>query len=113
MLNLEEFVNNHLLLLAAGDAVKLVENDYHDDAVMLLMVGPENQVVAGKAALQSLFGMYLKDIYRGFVSYQKLAFSEDSICLQATINTVAGEARVWDVLYMKDGKIYRHYSGQI
>jgi len=112
MLNFKEFVDNHLKLLAAGDAVKLVANDYHDDAVMVLMVGPEPQVVTGKQALQALLGVYLRDIYRGFVSFQKLAFSDDSICLQATINTVAGEANVWDALFMKDGKIYRHYSGQ-
>jgi len=108
----QKFIDNHLRLLAEGDAEKLVENDYHDDAVMVLMLGPEPQIVSGKDALKRLFDMYLKNIYRGFVSFQKLGFSDDSICLEATINTTGGEAKVWDALYMKDGKILRHYSGQ-
>ncbi len=112
MSNFKDFVDNHLKLLSEGNAENLVENDYHDDAVMMLMVGPEPQVVKGKDALKVLLGMYMKDIYRGFVSFQTLTFSDDSICLEATINTVFGESKVWDALYMKDGKIFRHYSGQ-
>lgn len=111
-MNLNEFVENHLKLLAAGDAQALVEHDYHDDAVMVLMVGEKPQVVAGKDALKALFGMYLKNIYRGFVSFEKLSVSGDSVCLEATINTAGGAAKVWDALYMKDGKIFRHFSGQ-
>jgi hypothetical protein len=42
---------------------------------------------------------------------EKLAFTDDSICLEATINTVDGEQKVWDVLSMKNGKIFRHFSG--
>jgi hypothetical protein len=112
MSNFKDFVDNHLKLLEAGSAEKLVENDYHDDAVMMLMVGPEPQIVSGKDALKVLLGMYMKDIYRGFVSFQTLTFSDDSVCLEATIKTVWGESKVWDALYMKDGKIFRHYSGQ-
>lgn len=111
-MNLKDFVDNHLKLLSEGDAARLVENDYHDDAVMILMVGPEAQIVSGKDALRALLDMYMKNIYRGFVSFQKLVVSDDSICLEATINTTGGEAKVWDALYMKEGKIFRHFSGQ-
>lgn len=110
-MDFQKFIDNHVKLLSEGDAGRLVENDYHDDAVMVLMLGPEGQVVSGKEALKVQFDMYLKNIYRGFVSVQKLGMSDDSICLEATINTTGGEAKVWDALYMKDGKIFRHYSG--
>jgi hypothetical protein len=109
--NFQKFIDSHIALLAEGDADKLVEHDYHDDAVMVLMLGAEGQVVTGKAALKAQFDLYLKNIYRGFVSVQKLGMSADSICLEATINTTEGEAKVWDALFLKDGKIYRHYSG--
>lgn len=107
----QKFIDNHVKLLSEGDADKLVENDYHDDAVMVLMLAEEGQIVTGKEALKTQFDMYLKNIYRGFVSLQKLGISDDSICVEATINTTEGETQVWDALYMKDGKIFRHYSG--
>ncbi len=107
----EAFVGRHLELLAAGDANALVESDYHKDAVMILMVADEPQVIRGKAALKQLFTMYLRDIYRGLVTMKKVARTDDSICLEATIKTTSGDSGVWDALYMRDGKIYRHYSG--
>ncbi len=105
------FVKKHLDLLAAGDANALVDNDYHENAVMVLMVSDTPQVISGKPALKQLFAMYLRDIYRGLVTMKKLGLSDDSICLEATIMTTGGESGVWDALYMKDGKILRHYSG--
>jgi hypothetical protein len=56
-------------------------------------------------------GDYLTYIYRGFISTEKLAITEDSIFLEATINTANGPSKVYDALYMKDGKIFRHFSG--
>lgn len=105
------FVSKHVELLAAGDARAMVENDYDEDAVMVLMVSDPPQVIRGRAALTELFTMYLRDIYRGVVAMRKVEITEDSICLEATILTTSGEAGVWDALYMKDGRIYRHYSG--
>jgi len=105
------FVDTHVKLLAAGDADWLVEHDYHDQAVMILMLGDEPQVVAGKEALKAQFGYYLKNIYRGTVSVERLAMTEDTISLEATINTTEGLAKVWDAIFMKDGKIFRHCSG--
>jgi hypothetical protein len=110
-MSFQAFVDNHVKLLAEADAAKLVESDYHEDAVMVLMVTPEGQVASGRPALTTQFDYYLKNIYRGFISVEKLAFTDDSICLEATINTVDGEQKVWDVLSMKNGKIFRHFSG--
>lgn len=105
------FYDNHLVLLANKDANELVEHDYHDDAVMILMVEAEPIYVVGKEALKGQLSFYIDNIYRGFISTEKLAITEDSIFLEATIDTVGGPAKVYDALYMKDGKIFRHYSG--
>ena len=94
-MSFKAFIDNHVKLLAEFDAVKLVENDYHDDAVMVLMLSPEGQVASGKQALTAQFDYYLKNIYRGFVSIEKLGITEDSICLEATINTVNGALWLW------------------
>lgn len=107
----DSFVKKHLELLASGDANALVDNDYHEEAAMVLMVADQAQVISGKPALKQLFTMYLRDIYRGLVKMNKLAYTDDSICLEATILTSGGESGVYDALFMKDGKIYRHYSG--
>ncbi len=110
-MSFQSFIDTHLKLLAEGDAGRMVDNDYHEDAVMVLLVEPGGQVIRGKDALKGQLGYYLQNIYRGFVSMQKLCMTEDSIVLEATINTVNGESKVWDAMHMKDGKILRHYSG--
>ncbi|GAA4465357.1 hypothetical protein GCM10023189_45850 [Nibrella saemangeumensis] len=105
------FYENHLELLAKNDANELVEHDYHDDAQMILLVADEPIYVKGKEALKKQLDEYLKYIYRGFKSTEKLAITDDSIFLEATIETTNGPAKVYDALYMKDGKIFRHFSG--
>lgn len=107
----QEFYDNHLALLAKNDVNELVEHDYHEDAVMILLVAEQPIYVRGHAELKVQLGDYLANIYRGFVSTEKLAITDDSIHLEATINTAWGPSRVYDALYMKDGKIFRHYSG--
>ena len=112
-MDFKKFLDNHIKLLSEGDAAALVENDYHDNAIMFLMLGDDGQLISGKDALKIQFDMYLKNIYRGFISLEKVVISDDSICLQARINTTGGEVRVWDALYMNNGKIFRHYSGMM
>ena len=65
----------------------------------------------GKEAIYGQLDDYLKNIYRGFVSTEKLLCTHDSIYLEATINTSFGTSKVYDAIFMKDGKIFRHYSG--
>lgn len=110
-MNLQEFVDGHVRLLAEGDAARLVDHDYHDQAAMILMIGGEPLYIQGKDALKAQFGYYLEHIYRGLVSIESMGMLEDAICLEATIATASGPARVWDALYLKDGKIFRHFSG--
>lgn len=107
----KDFYNRHVELLAKKDANLLVENDYHDQAVMILLVGDEAQIISGKPALKQVLGNYLEFIYRGFVSTEKYAEIDDGLAFEATIKTNAGTAQVYDSLVMKDGKIFRHFSG--
>lgn len=106
-----EFYDNHIEILSKNDVNLLVENDYHEDAVMILMVGDEPQVIRGKDALKQLLGNYLEFIYRGYVSTEKYSEIEDSLFFEATIRTTSGTSRIYDALVMKDGKIFRHFSG--
>jgi ketosteroid isomerase-like protein len=107
----QEFYENHIKLLEDNDVDALVEHDYHKDALMILFVAPEPIQIKGKEALKKQLGEYLKYIYRGFVSTEKLAITDDCIFLEATINTTNGPSKVYDALYLKDGKIFRHFSG--
>lgn len=107
----QEFYENHIRLLANNDADALVESDYHKDAMMILFVAPEPIYVRGKEELKKQLNDYLKYIYKGFISTEKLAITDDCIFLEATINTANGPSKVYDALYMKEGKIFRHFSG--
>jgi hypothetical protein len=111
MMTTQEFYDNHLKLLEGNDADALVDHDYHDDAVMILHVADAPIYVTGKEEVRKQLDDYLKNIYRGFISTEKLALTDDSIFLEGTINTAYGPAKVYDALYLKDGKIFRHYSG--
>lgn len=110
-MNLKEFYDNHIELLKVGDVNAMVDHDYHDGAVMILLAGDKPVYVKGKDELKRQMGYYLKNIYRGFLSTDVFAQTEDSLFFEATIDTVNGPSKVFDALYMKDGKIFRHYSG--
>lgn len=110
-MNMKEFYNNHIDLLKKGDVNALVDHDYHEDAEMLLLAQEEPIIIKGKDALKIQLDYYINNIYRGMVSTEKFIESEDSMFFEAVIDTVFGHSKVYDALYMKDGKIYRHYSG--
>lgn len=110
-MNMKEFYDYHLELLKKGDVNELVEHDYHEEAVMLLLAQEEPVVIKGRNALKGQLGYYVENIYRGLISTDKFVENEDSMFFEATINTAFGPSKVYDALYMKDGQIYRHYSG--
>jgi len=61
------------------------------------------------------FKHYLNEMVKGLKlkSTDKYLGTDDSIFLEATVTMEAGEAKVYDVFYMKDGLIHRHYTGLI
>lgn len=109
----KKFYEEHLEMIAAKDVAKIVETHYNDDAQMYLLTGDEPKIINGKDEISNLFTGYLEYVFRGFVSTEKFVTSEDSLFFEATIDTVNGRTRVYDAMYMKNGKIFRHYSGII
>lgn len=105
------FYERHISLLAGGDVQKLIDTDYCDDAVMILLAKDEAEVISGKDQLKQVLGGYLEFVYRGFVSTEKYGETDDSLAFEATIRTATGTERVYDAMQVKGGKIIRHYSG--
>ena len=110
-MSLKDFYDYHIQLLAEGDVDKLVEHDYHVDAEMILLVQQDPIYIKGQTQLKEQLGAYMKYVYRGFTSTDKFAQTDDSLFFEATIETANGPSKVFDALYFKDGKIFRHYSG--
>lgn len=110
-MNFEEFYNEQLDLLASKDVDALVESHYADDAEMVIISGDSPVIVKGKEELKKLFSGYITYVYRGFLSTEKFVTTNDSIMFEATIDTVNGPLKVYDSMYIPDGKIVRHYSG--
>jgi hypothetical protein len=111
MSDLKSFYEEQLELLAAKNGAVLVEAHYADDAEMIVISGEEPIVAKGKAGLTQLFEYYLTNVYRGFISTEKFAATDDSLMFEATINTVNGPLKIYDCMYLENGKITRHFSG--
>ena len=110
-MSFRDFYDNHLKLLEKKDATELVKNDYHEDAMMILHITDQPIILEGREAITQQLDGYIKYIYRGFISTEKYAETADSIFFEATIETVNGPSKVYDALFMKDNKIFRHFSG--
>lgn len=107
----QTFYNEQLDFLAAQDAQGLVDSHYAEGAEMIILSGETPLIVKGKEELKKLFDGYISYVYRGFVSTEKFVATDDSIVFEATINTVNGPLKVYDSMYLENGKILRHYSG--
>ncbi|KQS28063.1 hypothetical protein [Dyadobacter sp. Leaf189] len=108
---MKAFYDEQVALLADRNAEVLVDKHYAADAEMVVLSGPEPIVAKGAEAIKNLFSGYLEYVYRGFISTEKFATTDDSIMFEATIDTVNGPTRIYDAMLLKDGKIIRHYSG--
>jgi hypothetical protein len=108
---MKAFYDEQVALLAARNADELIEKHYAVDAEMIVLSGPEPIIAKGAEAIRSLFSGYLEFVYRGFISTEKFATTDDSIMFEATIDTVNGPTRIYDAMLLRDGKIIRHYSG--
>lgn len=113
MTDLKQFYDEQLELLAANDGAALVEAHYADNAEMIVISGDEPIIKKGKAEIIQLFEYYLANVYRGFISTEKFAATDDSFMFEATIDTVNGALKVYDSMYLENGKIIKHFSGAI
>lgn len=111
-MNAKIFYQEQLELLGAKNIDQIVETHYNENAQMLALTGEEPKIVTGHKEIKELFTGYLEYVFRGFVSTEKFVSNEeDSIFFEATIDTVNGHVRVYDAMYLENGKITRHYTG--
>ena len=104
------FYDRQVALLEAGDVPALIASQYHTDAVLTGF----DLHVSGHDALVKHFTGYLAHLGGiKLLSTEKFMETEDSIMFEATVKVAAGVARVYDVFYMKHGKIARHFTGML
>ncbi|CAG5069300.1 hypothetical protein DYBT9623_02036 [Dyadobacter sp. CECT 9623] len=108
---MKDFYDEQVALLAERNADALIDKHYAADAEMVVLSGDEPIIVKGSEALKTMFSGYLEHVYRGFISTEKFASTDDSIMFEATIDTVTGPVRIYDAMLLRDGKIVKHYSG--
>ncbi len=102
------FYERQVEFLLKGDAEGLVDNNYHDDA----MVVSHEFVVKGKEALKEHFRQYLKWVHIQEVkSTDKFTEADNTIFFEATVRSNFGIVHVFDVWVLNDGKIKYHFTG--
>jgi len=83
---------------------------YHPDATMIGF----DFTVKGHSAIRKHMEGYLERLGTLKVqSTDKFTETEDAIFLEATITSRLGEARVYDVFLLRDGKATHHFTGVI
>lgn len=104
------FYEKQLAILAEKDHVRLIDEQYTPDAELLSI--DHAPAVVGSEALKRFFEGYIAQLgYLKLLSTDKYVESDDSVMFEATVETAGGIARVYDTFVMRDGRIWRHYSG--
>ncbi len=88
-----------------------IRSHYTEDAQVLSF----NYQIFGRDAIVKHFDNYLHNIVKGvkLKSTDQYLDTDDSVYLEGTLTTDAGEAKVYDIFTMKDGLIHRHFTGLI
>ena len=104
----KKFYENQVRYLVAGDADKLVDDNYHPDAV----VASFDFTVKGHEALKAHFRNYMRWVQiKEVISTDNFTETQDGVSFEATVRTNRGIAKVYDVFVIKDGKITYHFTG--
>jgi carbon-monoxide dehydrogenase small subunit len=94
--------------LLAGDADGMVDNNYHDDAIVVA----HEFVVKGREALKAHFREYLKWVrIQEVKSTDKFTETDNTIFFEATVRSNHGVVKVFDIWVLNDGKIQYHFTG--
>ena len=105
----QAFYKRQISALEAGDLDALL-TQYHTDASMIGF----DFTVKGHPAIKKHFEGYLERLGTlRLKSTDKFTETEDAIFFEATITSDLGEARVYDVFMLRDGKATHHFSGLI
>lgn len=104
----QKFYEEQLNYIFANDVESLIENHYHDDAVL---IGFDFEV-RGHVALKAHFSNYLKQLgHLDVTSTDKFKETADTIFLEAHVVTDLGPAVVYDAFVLNNGKISYHFTG--
>jgi hypothetical protein len=107
-----ELYENQLKYILANDAEALIDNNYDNEATLINISQDPPIIISGAEALKEYFKQYLQNLIGlKVVSTDKFVETEDSIFFEASIETDAVTGVVYDAFYLKNGKIFRHYSG--
>jgi len=103
-----KFFEKHLQFFFDKDVDGLLASDYTDDASCISY----DFAIQGKEGLKGLFTAYLEMMGdMKLTSVDHWRETEDSILVEATMDTSrAGERKVY-VFVMRDGKITHHFTG--
>ena len=105
----QAFYKRQIAALEAGD-MNAILAQYHSDATMVGF----DFVVKGHRAIEEHFESYLERLGTlKLKSTDKFIETEDAIFFEATITSDLGEAQVYDVFLLRDGKATHHFSGVI
>ena len=103
-----DFYFRQLDFLGKKDIEGLIHNQYTEDATLLNF----DYYIKGTDALIEYFKGYIAGLgYIKLLSTDKYTEGDDSLYFEATVETAGGIAQVYDVFVMRDGKIWRHFSG--
>lgn len=102
--------DRQITFLQANDVDGLIDTNYADDAEIISF----DFVVRGKEALRKHFRNYLAGLQGiTLLSTDHFAATEDAVFFEATVNTGAyGKVRVYDAFVLRDGRIWRHFTGR-
>jgi len=103
-----DFYFRQLDFLGKKDIEGLIHNQYAEYATLLNF----DHYIKGTDALIEYFKGYIAGLgYIKLLSTDKYTEGDDSLYFEATVETAGGIAQVYDVFVMRDGKIWRHFSG--
>ena len=105
-----EFYDRQIKWLLENNVDALIDNNYREDAVLIAF---DYQVRGGRQVFKEHFKNYLQRLGGITVkSTDHFTSTEDSIFFDATVVTGAyGEVKVYDCFVLKDGQIWRHFTG--
>lgn len=103
------FYLRQIAALEAHD-LDMILAQYHVDATMVGF----DFTVQGHEAIRQHFENYLQQLGTlKLKSTDKFTETADAIFFEATISIQSGEARVYDVFMLREGKATHHFSGLI
>ena len=103
------FYQRQIAALEARDLGTLL-TQYHADATIVGF----DFTVKGHVAIRKHFAGYLERLGTlKLKSTEKFTETEDAIFFEATVTSQLGEARVYDVFLLREGKATHHFTGLI